>query len=65
MPDPHEMTMTEAHEGTQEWECPICGRRLLIEWHPWRKVTLEPGDEHVAHMGSIGGLRMNVQVEQE
>ena len=57
----HEMELTAAHEGTEEWFCPVCGRRVLIEWHPWRKVTLDPGDPTAAHSASKG-LRMSVEI---
>ena len=63
MPD-HAMTLTEAHEGTEIWLCPVCGRRLLIEWEPWRKVTLEPGDEYANHSGGKGGLNIRTDVQQ-
>ena len=53
----HQMILTSEHEGTEEWYCPTCGRRLLIEWKPWRKVTLELGDENALHSGGKSGLR--------
>ena len=49
----HEMVLEKTHpSGAEEWSCPICGRRMTITWHPWRKVVLEPGDVFVAHTGS-------------
>ncbi len=60
----HVMVLTETHEGTEVWECPACGRRLYIEWNPWRKWTdpERPGDETVSHSGGKGGLTMRVDV---
>ncbi len=52
----HQMKLVSEHEGTEEWYCPICGRRMLIEWQPWHKVVLELGDESTQHSGSKGGL---------
>ena len=45
------MEFIREHEGTQEWICPICGRNLLIEFHPrFRRVVLVAG-EAVGHSG--------------
>lgn len=65
-PEPvHEMTITETHEGTEIWDCPICGRRLFIEWEPFHKYVDRPGDEYAAHAGGKGGLTMGgAEVEQ-
>lgn len=52
----HAMTLDDDHEGTETWSCAECGRTLLIEWHPWRKVELVPGDEYALHAGGKGGL---------
>jgi hypothetical protein len=60
----HVMTLTSAHEGTETWHCPVCGRVLLIEWQPWRRVVIEPGDEAAEHSGGKGGLVMGVEVRQ-
>lgn len=66
MPLTHEMTLTETHEGTDTWVCPVCGRVLLIELDPWRRVVDVPGDECAVHVGSTGGLRMNkMEASQE
>lgn len=56
----HQMTLIFDHEGTEEWCCPICGRRMLIEWQPFRKVVLEPGDDNAGHSGSKGGLSISM-----
>ena len=56
------MQLLSEHEGTEEWFCPVCGRRVLIEWHPWRKVTLDPGDLTAAHTCEKGIQITNVNV---
>ena len=39
--------------GAQEWYCPTCGRRCLMQWDPsYKKIVLEPGDERVSHSGT-------------
>jgi hypothetical protein len=60
----HVLTLTSAHENTEEWTCPLCGRVLLIEWQPWRRVVIEPGDEAAAHSGGKGGLVMSMEARR-
>ena len=60
----HTMTLVTEHEGTQEWLCPICGRRLLVEFNPeWRRVVVEAGDEMISHTGATG-FAISLEVEQ-
>jgi len=56
----HEMTLEKTHpSGTEEWNCPTCGRRLLVDWKPkFKKTVLKIGDEYAMHSGGKGGLRM-------
>jgi len=58
----HEMQLEKAHpSGAEEWYCPTCGRRFLMQWPPdYRKIILEPGDEYAMHSGGKGGLRMEL-----
>ena len=54
----HTMQLTATHaSGAEEWSCPACGRRFLLQWPPWyRKIVLEPGDQLAQHSCSKGGL---------
>ena len=54
------MQLELAHPtGAEEWYCPICGRRILIQWPPaYRKVVLAAGDQYAQHSASKGGLRI-------
>ena len=56
----HEMQMETTHSsGAEEWYCPTCGRRFLLNMPPdYRKIILDAGDEAAIHSGSKGGLRM-------
>ena len=56
----HVMQPVATHPtGTEEWYCPTCGRRFLIQWTPnYEKVILEAGDEYAIHTGGKGGLQM-------
>jgi hypothetical protein len=57
----HEMVLEATHpSGAEEWNCPTCGRRLLINWEPkFKKTVLEAGDEFSIHSGGKGGLSMS------
>jgi len=62
----HDLTLIDEHEGTEEWYCPTCGRRMTITWQPWQRIILEPGDVYAAHSGSKGGLQVGPsQIRQE
>lgn len=56
----HEMVLEVTHpSGEEEWNCPRCGRRFLLNMPPdYRKIILNAGDESAVHIGSKGGLRM-------
>ena len=56
----HEMVLKQMHPtGAEEWYCPTCGRRFLMQWPPaYEMVILEVGDQYAQHSGSIGGLRI-------
>jgi hypothetical protein len=54
------MRLEKTHaSGAEEWYCPTCGRRFLMQWPPsYQKIILEPGDEYAMHSGSKGGMRI-------
>jgi hypothetical protein len=56
----HEMVITLTHpSGAEEWYCPTCGRRFLLNWPPaYKKIILNAGDELASHSGGKGGLSM-------
>jgi hypothetical protein len=56
----HEMILEKTHSsGVDEWYCPTCGRRLLMDYGPkFKKTVLEAGDEYAVHSGGKGGLRI-------
>lgn len=58
----HEMQLAQTHAtGVEEWFCPACGRRFLMQWPPaYKKIILEAGDEQAIHSGGKGGLHINV-----
>ena len=54
----HTMIVDRTHgSGADEWYCPTCGRRLILQWPPnFKVIVLDPGDEYAAHSGGKGGL---------
>ena len=58
----HLMILQTTHEsGAEEWYCPTCGRRFLMQWPPnYKKIILEPGDEYAMHSGGTGGLTIGM-----
>jgi hypothetical protein len=63
----HEMVLERTHEsGAEEWYCPVCGRRFLMQWPPnYKKIILDEGDERAVHSGGKGGVSMGVQITQD
>ena len=53
--------------GEEEWYCPECGRRLLLQWPPdYKKTVIEAGDAYAMHNASKGGLNMGTpSISQE
>lgn len=56
----HQMVLKETlADGSQEWECPVCGRRFILQWPPnYKRVILEEGDDHAIHSGGTEGIVM-------
>jgi len=56
----HQMQLEKSHpSGAEEWFCPTCGRRFLMQYPPkYKKIMLEAGDEYAAHSGGTGGLQL-------
>jgi hypothetical protein len=59
-PQQHEMILDKTYPtGAEEWFCPTCGRRFVIQWPPkYMRIILSGGDEYAAHSGGKGGLKV-------
>jgi hypothetical protein len=57
----HHMKLVNTHSsGAEEWFCPSCGYRFMIQWPPeYKKIVLEPGDQNAFHSGGKGGIQMD------
>ena len=58
----HEMRLEAVDSANrEEWYCPTCGRRILMQWPPhYKKIVLESGDTHAGHSGGKGALRIGL-----
>lgn len=56
----HEMQLETTYpSGAEEWFCPTCGRRFVMQWPPkYKRIVLNRGDEYAAHSGGTGSLEM-------
>ncbi len=56
----HEMQLAAIDSSDrEEWYCPTCGRRILMQWPPhYKKIVLERGDTYAYHTGGKGDLRL-------
>ena len=54
----HEMQFKISYSsGVELWQCPTCGRQLLLSYPPeYKKIILDPGDEAAIHSGGKGGI---------
>jgi hypothetical protein len=60
------MELEKTHEsGAEEWYCPVCERRFIVQWPPtYKKIILNAGDENAFHSGGKGGVFMGTpQIE--
>ena len=66
----HEMILEKTHpSGADEWYCPTCGRRMLLNCPGPGLVILDLGDVYVWHKGSKNSLPIEpdqaTQVEED
>jgi hypothetical protein len=57
----HQMIRTGSGQGTEEWSCTQCARRILLRRPPaFAKIVLDRGDETAGHAG--GGSSVTVSL---
>lgn len=61
----HEMVLERTHvSGVEEWYCPSCGRRFLVQWPPaYKMIVIEEGEKDIRHNVSKVNSR-SIQVKQ-
>jgi hypothetical protein len=54
----HEILVVKKHaSGAEEWFCPTCGRRFVVQWMPeYQCIILNMGDEVAIHNIGRGAL---------
>ena len=59
----HQMILEKTFSsGEEEWACPTCGRRILVNWEPkFKRTVLDVGDDYATHSGGKGGLVMGAK----
>lgn len=59
----HEMVLEKTHNfGVEEWHCPTCGRRFLVQWPPaYKMIILEPGEKDTRH--NVSRVNQAAQLE--
>ena len=57
-PSNHQMELEATYPtGVQEWFCPICTRRFIMQPPPnFRIIVLNAGNDQASHTGSTRGL---------
>lgn len=47
----YEMILDKIHiSGVEEWYCPTCGRRFLVQWPPaYKMIVLAAGEKDIRH----------------
>jgi hypothetical protein len=63
----HEMVFEKTHlSGVEEWYCPSCGRRFLVQWPPaYKMVIIEPGEKDIRHnLSKVSSRRRAPQATQ-
>lgn len=63
----HTMQLAKEHDsGSEEWYCPTCERRFVVQWQPnYKKIILNPGDEDAFHSGGKGGVSLGKPTIQD
>ena len=56
----HEMILEKIHIlGVEEWYCPTCGRRFLVQWPPaYKMIILAAGNKDIRHNVSKSNSRI-------
>jgi hypothetical protein len=63
----HEMILEKTHiSGVEEWFCPSCGRRFLVQWPPaYKIIVLKDGDKDTRHnLSRLNSARQSTRLAQ-
>ncbi len=70
----HTLVLEQTYpSGAEEWYCPECGRRFVMQWPPaYKRIILEAGNEFAIHNAAKDALnidtpqvRLDLQADSE
>lgn len=62
----HEMTQVMVYEsGAEEWTCKVCGRHMVIQSSPFKRIVLTKGNDDVQHTGGSFACSPEVSVKSD
>jgi|SRR6266496_4491123 len=64
----HEMVLERTHvSGVEEWYCPSCGRRFLVQWPPsYKMIVIEQGEKDARHnVSKVNARTKSIQVTKK
>jgi len=64
----HEMVLERTHvSGVEEWYCPSCGRRFLVQWPPsYKMIVIEQGEKDTRHnVSKVKARTKSIQVTKK
>lgn len=63
----HRMNLVDTHpSGVEEWHCPHCEHRMVLQWMPYKKMILAEGDNYALHSAYKGDFQfMSAEVESQ
>lgn len=61
----HEILVVKKHtSGAEEWYCPTCARRFIVQWSPeYQCIVLNQGDETAIYNMGRGALVLLAPVD--
>ena len=64
MQEKHMMKLLKIYPtGVEEWLCPTCGHKMVLQWEPYKRLVLVLGDNDAIHACGKG-MSMDVVVDE-
>lgn len=63
----HDIHVVKKHAtGAEEWFCPTCNRRFIVQWSPeYQFIVLEQGDSEAIHNMGRGAMVLAARTGDE
>lgn len=59
MSEYHELKIGLHGERADLWHCNECGRTVVIQYQPYKRIVLDEGDLLAAHTANKGGVNIS------